>query len=165
MTDRHYTTPRTTDLRAGLERAFEMPFALAATGTDTLTPKLTPATASNGVFRGATRGNAGVRNTTAGKVASGCERGDNAQRGTSVSNGVQHPVNHGPVAQRPTGDSKKQARNGKVPKGLPTKLPPDSDAVRTASAGATDPLALMVATLSPSQRERLRALLGGVVGG
>lgn len=71
----------------------------------------------------------------------------------------------GPVAQRPTGDGKKQARNAKVRKGLPTKLPPNADANRTAGAGATDPLALMVATLSPSQRERLRALLGGDAGG
>jgi hypothetical protein len=78
--------------------------------------------------------------------------------------GLQSP-RRGPVAQRPTRDGKKQARNGKVPKGLPTKLPPDSDADRTASAGATDPLALMVATLSPSQRERLRALLAGDAGG
>ena len=71
----------------------------------------------------------------------------------------------GPVAQRPTGDGKKQARNGKVPTGLPTKLPPNADADRTGSTGAADPLALMVATLSPSQRERLRALLGGDAGG
>jgi len=78
--------------------------------------------------------------------------------------GLQSP-RRGPVAQRPTGDGKKQARNAKVRKGLPTKLPPDSDADRTASPGATDPLALMVATLSPSQRERLRAILGGDTGG
>ena len=78
--------------------------------------------------------------------------------------GLQSP-HRGPVAQRPTGDSKKQAINGKVSNGLTPKLTPDSDANRTAGAGATDPLALMVATLSPSQRERLRALLGGVVGG
>jgi hypothetical protein len=42
MTDRHYTKLRTTDLRAELERAMERPVALAATGTDGLTPKLTP---------------------------------------------------------------------------------------------------------------------------
>ena len=78
--------------------------------------------------------------------------------------GLQLP-RRGPVAQRPTGDGKKQARNGTVSKGLPPKLHPDSDADHTVSAGATDPLALMVATLSPSQRERLRALLGGVAGG
>ena len=78
--------------------------------------------------------------------------------------GLQSP-SRGPVAQRPTGDSKKQARNAKVPTGLPTKLPPNADADRTGSTGAADPLALMVATLSPSQRERLRSLLGGDAGG
>ena len=151
MTDRHYTKLRTTDLRAGLERAFEMPFALAATGTDTLTPKLTPVTASNGVFRGATRGNAGVRNTTAGMVASGCERGDYAQRGTSVSNGVQHPVNHGPGAQRPTADDGFSAGNRATGPGLTPKLTP---------ADATDAaLELLVAALSPTARKRLRRLL------
>lgn len=82
-----------------------------------------------------------------------------------ANNPVQHRLHPGPVAQRLTGDGKKQARNGKVRKGVPTKLPPNADADRTGSTGATDPLALMVATLSPSQRERLRALLGGVVGG
>ena len=75
--------------------------------------------------------------------------------------GLQSP-RRGPVAQRPTGDGKKQARNAKVPKGLPPKLPPDSDADRTASAGADHPLALMVATLNPTQRELLRALLDDV---
>ena len=78
--------------------------------------------------------------------------------------GLQLP-RRGPGAQRPTGDGKKQARNAKVPTGLPTKLPPNADADRTGSTGAADPLALMVATLSPSQRERLRALLGGDAGG
>ena len=91
--------------------------------------------------------------------------GNYVPSGTPGNNEVQHPVIRGPVAQRPTGDSKKQARNGKVPTGLPTKLPPNADANRTASAGATDPLALMVATLSPSQRERLRALLCGDAAG
>ena len=105
------------------------------------------------------------RNTRRTASVSAYEIGNYVHSGTSGNNEVQHPSKAGPVAQRPTGDSKKQARNGKVPKGLPTKLPPDSDADRTGSAGATDPLALMVATLSPSQRERLWALLGGVVGG
>jgi len=78
--------------------------------------------------------------------------------------GLQSP-RCGPVAQRPTGDGMKQARNRKGRKGLPTKLPPNADADRTGSTDATDPLALIVATLSQSQRQRLRALLDGDAAG
>ena len=76
--------------------------------------------------------------------------GNYVPSGTPGNNEAQHPVIRGPVAQRPTGDSKKQARNWKVSNGLTPKLTPDSDADRNASAGTTDPLTLMVATLSPS---------------
>ena len=93
------------------------------------------------------------------------EIGNYVHSGTPGNNEVQHLVIPGPVAQRPTGDGKKKARNGTVSKGLPPKLHPDSNADHTSSTGATDPLALMVATLSPIQRERLRALLGGDAGG
>ena len=105
------------------------------------------------------------RNTRRTASVNAYEIGNYVHSGTSGNNEVQHPSKAGPVAQRPTGDGKKQVRNGTVSKGLPPKLHPDSDADHTVSAGATDPLALMVATLSPSQRERLRALLGGVAGG
>ena len=105
------------------------------------------------------------RNTRRTASVNAYEIGNYVHSGTSGNNEVQHPSKAGPVAQRPTGDGKKQARNAKVPTGLPTKLPPNADADRTGSTGAADPLALMVATLSPSQRERLRALLGGVAGG
>ena len=83
------------------------------------------------------------------------EIGNYVQSGTPGNNEVQHLVIPGPVAQRPTGDDKKQARNGTVSKGLPPKLHPDSNADRTTSAGADHPLALMVATLNPAQRKLL----------
>jgi hypothetical protein len=100
-TDRHYTKLRTTNLRSGIESALARPAALAATGTDGLPPKLPTATANNRVSRGATRSKDGARNVTADAVASGCEHDNYAHRGTPVNDGVQHPVNHGPVAQRP----------------------------------------------------------------
>ncbi|MFM9145003.1 MAG: site-specific integrase [Phycisphaerales bacterium] len=101
MTDRHYTKLRTMDLRAGLERALEKPVALAATGTETLTPKLTPTTATNGVFRGATASNGPTRIGAARRAASGLRSGVYALSGASKDDGVQHPSNYGPVAQRP----------------------------------------------------------------
>ena len=102
------------------------------------------------------------RNTRRTASVSAYEIGNYVHSGTTGNNEVQHPSKAGPVAQRLTGDSKKQARNGKVPKGLTPKLTPDSDADRTASAGADHPLALMVATLNPTQRKLLRALLDDV---
>ena len=164
-TDKHYAKLRTTDLRSELERANARSIQLAATGTDGLPPKLPPTTATNRVFQGTTRSKVTSRNTRRTASVSAYEIGNYVHSGTTGNNEVQHSSKAGPVAQRPTGDSKKQARNGKVSNGLTPKLTPDSDAERTASASATDPLALMVATLSPSQRERLRELLGGVVGG
>ena len=106
------------------------------------------------------------RNTRRTASVSAYEIGNYVHSGTSGNNEVQHTLKAGPVAQRPTADSKKQSRNGKVSNGLTPKLTPDSDADRTASAGATDPLQLMVATLSPSQaRAATGALLGGDWGG
>jgi hypothetical protein len=56
MTDRHYTKLRTSDLRAALQLAVARPVEPAATGTETLTPKLTPTppeSGRNGGRRGA----------------------------------------------------------------------------------------------------------------
>lgn len=151
MTDRHYAKLRTTDLRSGIESALARPAALAATGTDGLPPKLPPATANNGVFRGATGSNRhGAAGSSAG-VASGAARGDYVHRGASRSDRVQMPVNHGPVAQRPTADRGFQAGKHAAAGGLPTRLPP-TDATESA-------LELLIATLTPAARRRLRELL------
>lgn len=155
MTDRHYTKLRTTDLRAGLERALEKPVALAATGTETLTPKLTPTTATNGVFRGATASNGPTRIGAARRAASGLRSGVYALPGASKDDGVQHPSNYGPVAQRPTANRADQRETLRFPADSPPNSPPSCT-----PATASDPaLELLVAALTPAQLRRLRTML------
>jgi hypothetical protein len=101
MTDRHYTKLRSTDLRSEIERALDRPVALAATGTETLTPKLTPAIATNGVQRGATRSKLRLDVAGAGSDATTGAWGNYDRQGASRGDHAQTPRKHGPVAQRP----------------------------------------------------------------
>lgn len=150
-TDRHYTKLRTTDLRSGIESALARPAALAATGTDGLPPQLPPATATNGVFRDASgRKGLGVAKPSA-RAASGSARGEYVHPSASRSDRVQMPLNPGPVAQRPTEERSFQAGKHAAAGGLPTRLPP-TDATEVA-------LELLIATLTPAARARLRRIL------
>ncbi|MFM8730916.1 MAG: hypothetical protein ACKOGJ_00070, partial [Phycisphaerales bacterium] len=162
MTDRHYTKLRTMDLRAGLERALEKPVALAATGTETLTPKLTPTTATNGVFRGATASNGPTRIGAARRAASGLRSGVYALSGASRDDGVQHPSNYGPVAQRTTANREIPAGNGatgaRLPTKLPTRVPPGRPSEGTGGRRRAELLARLAELLDGMPDDELEAL-------
>lgn len=151
MTDRHYAKLRSTDLRSEIERALERPVALAATGTETLTPKLTPAIATNGVQRGATGSKLRLDVAGAGSDATAGAWGNYDRQGASRGDHAQTPRKHGPVAQRPTTDCGFPAGNGGPAEGLTPKLTP--------SSSSDEALELLIASLSPSARRRLRILL------
>ena len=99
-TDRHYAKLRTTDLRSELERANERSIQLAATGTEGLTPKLTPTTATNRAIQGTTRSKVTSRNTRRTASVNAYEIGNYVPSGTPGNNEVQHLVIPGPVTQR-----------------------------------------------------------------
>lgn len=101
MTDRHYAKLRSTDLRSEIGRALERPVALAATGTEMLTPNLTPATATNGVQPGTTGCRLRLDIGGAGSVATAGAWGNYDRQGASRGDHAQTPRKHGPVAQRP----------------------------------------------------------------
>jgi integrase len=154
MTDRHYTKLRTTDLRAELERAMERPVALAATGTDGLTPKLTPTTATNGAIRGVSGYKVSPGNRGLMLAASAGPWGDYDHPSASGGDHAKTPRKHGPVAQRPTADGEIPDGKAGSAGGLTPKLTPQAD---------SDPeearLLLLIEALSPRALERLRGLL------
>ena len=155
MTDRHYAKLRTTDVRAEAERALgrslERPVELAATGTETLTPKLTPSTATTGVIQGASGYKLRLGNRGVAGVASTGPWGGYDHRSASGGDHAKTPRKHGPVAQRPTADGGSPAGNAASPDGLTPKLTPPAP---------SDPaLELLLEALPPAGRERLRLLL------